>query len=604
MSSESGGLPPGQAVPVDSPETSEKEWGNVAVSKDGNIEFINVDVSSLITPVEGPKKANGKVIEKGNGKENEKERVIVGPYKGAILEENKGKPEKSLYSDILKGNRDFPNASSLDHRRKNVVRLYYTGEIIPDRESVGKDLIINSLHFSPLHVFAFIHISGSREFDISFRNVSFLDLFWQRYSEVKNDPIWKDFQVIRISQNTSRQITILFKTESVPASDILFWLKRHCDTVGELKPIYDKNGFWIGGYKVFVKLHSTNFDLQHLPNFITIGRDRGHLFYPGQPKVCFKCGSGRHFGTACTKQLCSRCGVAGHFAKDCKKEVTCNLCNQTGHLYVNCPKSERNGLPEALCSGLSTEEQMDLAAEELEEAVAAGTTLVANEEAVAAGMTMVVDEEAVAVRTTMAVDDEAVAAGTTMAVDEEAVAAGTTMMADVEELGSLASVGGSMEQSVSTEEGAGGKEGERSISALLVDLKAPVSFLDQGSFIAGPEDVTGVKGNDGPEEESLVAGLASADWGLTFFEEELGTRGDSGGEGTSNAGVDCKTPTESAEKVGESKQGESRQSKGKVCEIEVEEEVGVRTRASRSRKKVQEEDRFEQVKGKKKKKNQ
>uniref|UniRef100_H2ZS84 CCHC-type domain-containing protein n=1 Tax=Latimeria chalumnae TaxID=7897 RepID=H2ZS84_LATCH len=255
--------------------------------------------------------------------------------------------------------------SQIDYRRRNVVRLYYTSEVIPDRDVVGKDMIIGSLQFTPLHLYAFIHISGSREFDLSFRNVAHLDLFWTRYEKVKNDPLWKDFEVIKILENASRLITILFKTETVPASDISLWLKRHCQEVGELKPIYDKNGFGIGGYKVIVKLHSDNSGLCHLPNFITIGRDRGFLFYPGQPKVCHKCGSARHFGADCTKLFCLRCGLMGHLAKDCKNEVRCNLCNKVGHVYIHCPVSEKNGLPSKLLAGLSVEEQMNLDVEEL-----------------------------------------------------------------------------------------------------------------------------------------------------------------------------------------------------------------------------------------------
>nr|XP_014340000.1 PREDICTED: uncharacterized protein LOC106702362 [Latimeria chalumnae] len=108
---------------------------------------------------------------------------------------------------------------------------------------------------------------------------------------------------------------------------------------------------------------------------MTIGRDRGYLFYPGQPRFWHKCGSGRHLESNCTKLLCSKCGLSGRLAKDCKNEVKCNLCNQTGHLYINCPKSEKNGLPEGLWFGLSVEEQMDVAAEELEETANAESSL-------------------------------------------------------------------------------------------------------------------------------------------------------------------------------------------------------------------------------------
>uniref|UniRef100_M3XIR8 CCHC-type domain-containing protein n=1 Tax=Latimeria chalumnae TaxID=7897 RepID=M3XIR8_LATCH len=230
---------------------------------------------------------------------------------------------------------------------------------------VGKELIIDSLRFTPLHIFAFIHISGSRDYDISFKNAAFLDMFWARYEDVKNCDLWKDFEVIKISENSSRYITILFKTEAVPSLDISFWLRKRCKEVGKLKPIFDRNGFWIGGYNVAVKLYSTDKGLVRLPNFISIGSDRGFLFYPGQPKVCHKCGSGRHFGTDCTKLYCARCGQMGHLARDCKGEVKCNLCGE-GHIYFHCPRSENNSLPSELLGGLSAEEQMNLDAEEMD----------------------------------------------------------------------------------------------------------------------------------------------------------------------------------------------------------------------------------------------
>nr|XP_014343665.1 PREDICTED: zinc finger CCHC domain-containing protein 3-like [Latimeria chalumnae] len=306
MLTDSGGLPPGQVVPADSPAVAGKEWGNEMEKEADDFEGIEILewTSSNSAPEETLKKTK------------EVEEEIASTSKGLNSDFTEKSPKKSLYSEILKGKkneerRERSNFSRLDCKRKSVVRLHYMGEVIPDRDMVGRDLIIDSLH-----VFAFIHISRSRHFDVSFRNMAYLDLFWTRYSAVKNDSIWKDFEVIKVSENMSRHITILFKSELVPASDISFWLKRHCKEVGGLKPIRDRNGFWIGGYKIVVKLYSSDTSLIHLPNFITIGGDQGYLFYPGQPKVCHKCGSGRYFGADCNKLFCSKCGHMGHLAKD------------------------------------------------------------------------------------------------------------------------------------------------------------------------------------------------------------------------------------------------------------------------------------------------
>uniref|UniRef100_H3A6Y4 CCHC-type domain-containing protein n=1 Tax=Latimeria chalumnae TaxID=7897 RepID=H3A6Y4_LATCH len=422
---------------------------------------------------------------------------------------------KALYSEILKRKekekeserekRERPSFSRIDYRRKNVVRLYYTGKIIPDRDMVGKDMIIDSLHFTPLHVFAFIHIAGTREFDISFRNVAYLDSFWARYKEVKDDLLWKDFEVIKISESATRQVTILFKSELVPASDISFWLKRHCEEVGFLKPIHDRNGFWIGGYKVLVKLYITDAGLVHLPNFITIGRDRRFLFYPGQPSVCHKCGLGRHFGTNCTKLFCSRCGLSGHLAKDCKSEIKCNLCNQTGHLYINCPKSEKNGLPEALWSGLSVEEQMDAEAEALEEQTVDERVIVTEEGDI----------------------------GSKKKVPFVTIPEENIVKQKQDEFDKIK------------------KKSENGVSPVL----AGISNSEKNG---GSGDVGGLRGSDVPEEEVIASGSNSA-WRKVSESEEFNRTMGEPGESVENAGNNKKN-----EGLGELEDSEARQEEGKT----------------------------------------
>nr|XP_006002506.1 PREDICTED: gamma-aminobutyric acid receptor subunit pi [Latimeria chalumnae] len=255
-----------------------------------------------------------------------------------------GTENKVLYSEILgQGeNRNWENSAYLDPRRRNVVRLHYTGSIVPDRESVGRDLLIDSLHLSPIHVYAFIHFNGSRDYDISFWNPAFLDLFWERFEQVKDAPIWQNFEIIKVSQNTVRQVTILFRTELVSPPDIRFWLRRYCSILGALNPIQDSNGFWNGGYKVKVQLKSKDNKIEHLPNTIVIGRDRGYLFYPGQPRTCRRCGSTKHFSTNCAVQVCNKCGKQGHITKDCPNIIVCNLCNIQGHTYAKCPMATKN----------------------------------------------------------------------------------------------------------------------------------------------------------------------------------------------------------------------------------------------------------------------
>ncbi|XP_064410329.1 zinc finger CCHC domain-containing protein 3-like [Latimeria chalumnae] len=331
MSAESAGLPEKQVVLDWSSEAEENE--------------LNSSVGSTMIEQGKAKELNG------NGKGNEKlnaDKVNVnmennlenkGKERGTYMEDPIEGPSfqsKKLYSEALGGKkkRSEEHYNFMDSRRKNVVRLHFTGNIIPNRDTVGKDIIIDSLQFTPLQVFAFIHIAGSRDFDISFCNVLFLDSFWAKYEKVKDTPLWKDFEAIKITENAVRYITILFRNESVPSSDVSFWLRRHCTMLGALNPIYDRHGFWEGGYKVKVQLKTSETGLQHLPNFINIGRDRGYLFYPGQPKVCSKCGSNRHFGANCAKLFCVKCNNVGHIASNCANNIVCNLCNKEGHTYA------------------------------------------------------------------------------------------------------------------------------------------------------------------------------------------------------------------------------------------------------------------------------
>ncbi|XP_064413022.1 zinc finger CCHC domain-containing protein 3-like [Latimeria chalumnae] len=246
-------------------------------------------------------------------------------------QENTGK--KSLYSDMLKKN-DERERFSAEFRRKNVVRLRFLGEQIPDRDFVTKRLSMESMRFTPLQVYALIHISGSREFDISFWTGVYLEQFWDKFVQEQHKPVWKDFLAVRISQANLKTVTILFKNESVPSLDILYWLRKQCTVLGDSDPIYDRYGFWVGGYKVRVRLEATEYGIKHLPNTITIGRDRGFLFYAGQPKTCFKCGSKQHLSSDCPKQVCGKCGKQGHLSPNCDSEV---LCKKNGPFLSTMP---------------------------------------------------------------------------------------------------------------------------------------------------------------------------------------------------------------------------------------------------------------------------
>uniref|UniRef100_A0A6I8R563 Uncharacterized protein n=1 Tax=Xenopus tropicalis TaxID=8364 RepID=A0A6I8R563_XENTR len=213
-------------------------------------------------------------------------------------------------------------------RRKNVVKIKWEKERgeFPGRRFVGRNLIKQSLGFTPADVSGLISVTDT-EFDLGFKLSQGLDDFWRRYEGKKGAPEWEGFRVTPVSRPDTKTVTIMFKTESVHPDDVLIWLKRQCTVLSPFTPLYDEEGFWVGGWKVQVKLHMNLHVPKHLPNSFFIGKDRGVCFYPGQPRVCFKCGSNRHF--------------TGHPSKECQK-IRCNLCLKLGHAHSSCPDAWHN----------------------------------------------------------------------------------------------------------------------------------------------------------------------------------------------------------------------------------------------------------------------
>ncbi|CAH2319381.1 Hypothetical predicted protein, partial [Pelobates cultripes] len=61
--------------------------------------------------------------------------------------------------------------------RRNVVRLICGGETqVPDRRWLVTRL--KDMGFAPVDLYALIHASGTREFDVSFMTSQLLDRFW------------------------------------------------------------------------------------------------------------------------------------------------------------------------------------------------------------------------------------------------------------------------------------------------------------------------------------------------------------------------------------------------------------------------------------------
>ena len=78
--------------------------------------------------------------------------------------------------------------------------------------------------------------------------------------------------------------------------------------------------------------------LRHdIPCFMKFGPFLLRIFYPGQPKVCWKCTSPDHIGRECPSDFCFNCDHSGHQAHGCEERIKCSLCKSDQHLAVDCP---------------------------------------------------------------------------------------------------------------------------------------------------------------------------------------------------------------------------------------------------------------------------
>lgn len=74
-----------------------------------------------------------------------------------------------------------------------------------------------------------------------------------------------------------------------------------------------------------------------IPSFIKFGPFLVRVYYPGQPKECWKCFSADHISRDCPLQYCFNCDKCGQFASVCDEHVKCSLCKSEEHLAVACP---------------------------------------------------------------------------------------------------------------------------------------------------------------------------------------------------------------------------------------------------------------------------
>uniref|UniRef100_A0A803JJ80 CCHC-type domain-containing protein n=1 Tax=Xenopus tropicalis TaxID=8364 RepID=A0A803JJ80_XENTR len=227
-------------------------------------------------------------------------------------------------------------------KRKNLIRLRWLKEkdSMPTRDELATELLLKQSTLAPTGVRALIKFSDT-EYDIVFTTFQALEFFWRDYDGFRHTGLWNDFRVIPITKPETKKVTNLFKNDCVPPEGILIWLKRQCKVLTPLQMDMDKYGYWTGGWYANVELHMRYHIPQHLPNSLFIGDERGVVFYPGQLRACFKCGSYRHWASACAVIRCSLCGDVGHVSRDCN-DVKCHLCGYYGHSHRACPEALHN----------------------------------------------------------------------------------------------------------------------------------------------------------------------------------------------------------------------------------------------------------------------
>ena len=199
------------------------------------------------------------------------------------------------------------------------------------------------LGFAPGDINCLLVLPQGKGFDVSFKSVELLRVFWEKFEGVKDK--FGLFNVERLTDESVKVVFVRMYNELVSAWDVERWLERFCVVRSFASKVLDVDGIWTGGWRVPIKLQvdpAGYGGFRHLPSSIVLGENRGVVYYAGQPKLCRRCGAYGHLVEGCKAIVCLRCREVGHEAPECPTGRKCNLCGSPGHIYRNCPDSFAN----------------------------------------------------------------------------------------------------------------------------------------------------------------------------------------------------------------------------------------------------------------------
>uniref|UniRef100_A0A8C4SRQ4 CCHC-type domain-containing protein n=1 Tax=Erpetoichthys calabaricus TaxID=27687 RepID=A0A8C4SRQ4_ERPCA len=227
--------------------------------------------------------------------------------------------------------------------RRNVVRFELKEEQM-ERKEFSIEVLQKTLKFIPGEIDFLFAFPGKTTFEVVFKTRYLYDKCVRTVEREKEVNLILDkFLIVPLSDRLDKKVNVIMYTEKVKIQDISTWLLQYCDVKTSMQ-MTDDDGIKNGLYKfdIILKKERDTDRVIHLPPVIQIGAVRGHVFYPGQPQVCRRCGKEGHKVLECIVVKCRNCKEEGHSTRECRKQIICNLCGQEAHAFKDCPVSYAN----------------------------------------------------------------------------------------------------------------------------------------------------------------------------------------------------------------------------------------------------------------------